>query len=100
MMITSSANHLFANKGFRPVPCCRIPSLSVTTTKVQQNPREDLNFRREPPVEAIESAFLHENGAREVLQVVGEHLSSGKTKSVNSRTGSRPEANGSEGFVK
>src|SRR5262249_58683246 len=36
-------------------------------------PREDLDFRREPLVEAIESSFLHENGAREVLQVVGEH---------------------------
>src|SRR5262245_40133287 len=36
-------------------------------------PCEDLEFRREPLVEAIESAFLHENGARDVLQVVGEH---------------------------
>src|SRR5262245_20004133 len=36
-------------------------------------PREDLEFRREPLVEAIESAFLHENDARAVLQVVGEH---------------------------
>src|SRR5262245_12527086 len=36
-------------------------------------PREDLEFRREPLIEAIESAFLHENGPREVLQVVGEH---------------------------
>jgi len=36
-------------------------------------PREYLGFRREPLVEAIESAFLHENDARSVLQVVGEH---------------------------
>src|SRR5215468_2302133 len=36
-------------------------------------PREDLEFRCKPLVEAIESAFLHENGAREVLEVVGEH---------------------------
>src|SRR5215813_8405005 len=36
-------------------------------------PREDLEFRREPLVETIESAFLDEDGAREVLQVVGEH---------------------------
>src|SRR5262249_13428517 len=36
-------------------------------------PREYLGFRREPLVEAIESAFLHENDARAVLQVVGEH---------------------------
>ena len=35
-------------------------------------PREDLDFRREPLVEAIESAFLHENGGKKVLQVVGE----------------------------
>src|SRR5262245_56725077 len=36
-------------------------------------PREDLEFRREPLIEAIESAFLHENEARAVLQLVGEH---------------------------
>src|SRR5262245_57835391 len=36
-------------------------------------PREDLEFRREPLVEAIESAFLHDDGPREVLQVVGKH---------------------------
>ena len=36
-------------------------------------PRKDLDFRREPLVETIESAFLHENVAREVLQVVGNH---------------------------
>ena len=35
-------------------------------------PREDLDFRREPLV-AVESPFLHENRAREILQVVGEH---------------------------
>src|SRR5262249_5198569 len=36
-------------------------------------PRKDLDFRREPLVEAIESAFLHVNDARTVLQVVGDH---------------------------
>src|SRR5262249_29483491 len=36
-------------------------------------PRENLEFRREPLIEAIESASLHEHGPREVLQVVGEH---------------------------
>ena len=36
-------------------------------------PRKDLDFRCEPLVEAIESAFLHENVAREVLQVVADH---------------------------
>src|SRR5262245_8762381 len=36
-------------------------------------PREDIGLRREPLVEAIESAFLHENNARTVLQVVGDH---------------------------
>jgi len=36
-------------------------------------PREDFGLRREPLVEAIESAFLHVNDARTVLQVVGEH---------------------------
>src|SRR5262249_26070134 len=30
-------------------------------------------FRREPLLEAIESAFLHEHDAGAVLQVVGEH---------------------------
>src|SRR5215470_14664695 len=35
-------------------------------------PRKNLDFRREPLVEAIESAFLHENVAREVLQVVAD----------------------------
>src|SRR5262245_58462057 len=35
-------------------------------------PRKDLDFRGEPLVEAIESALLHENVAREVLQVVAD----------------------------
>src|SRR5262245_66396424 len=35
-------------------------------------PREDFEFRREPLVEAIESAFLHENVAKEILQVVAD----------------------------
>jgi len=36
-------------------------------------PGENLDFGRVPLVEAVESAFLHENGAREILQPVGEH---------------------------
>src|SRR5262245_4487700 len=36
-------------------------------------PREDFGLRREPLVEAIESAFLHVNDARTVLQVIGDH---------------------------
>src|SRR5262249_62408034 len=36
-------------------------------------PREDFGLRREPLVEAIESAFLHVNDARTVLQVVADH---------------------------
>src|SRR5262245_2410310 len=36
-------------------------------------PREDFGLRREPLVEAIESAFLHVNDARTVLQVVGNY---------------------------
>src|SRR5262245_48579875 len=36
-------------------------------------PREDFGLRREPLVKAIESAFLHVNDARTVLQVVGGH---------------------------
>src|SRR5262244_1798581 len=36
-------------------------------------PREDFGLRREPLVEAIESAFLHVNVTRTVLQVVGDH---------------------------
>src|SRR5215475_11336967 len=36
-------------------------------------PREDFGLRREPLVEAIESAFLHINDARTILQVVGDH---------------------------
>src|SRR5215510_12728702 len=39
----------------------------------QAAPREDLGLRREPLVEAIEGAFLHENDARTVLQVVADH---------------------------
>src|SRR5262244_2690872 len=35
-------------------------------------PRKNLDFRREPLVEAIESAFLPENVAREVLQFVAD----------------------------
>src|SRR5262249_40636197 len=35
-------------------------------------PRKDLDFRGEPLVEAIESALLYENVAREVLQVVAD----------------------------
>jgi hypothetical protein len=35
-------------------------------------PREDLEFRREPLVEAIERAFLHENDARTELLATGE----------------------------
>src|SRR5262247_1621655 len=35
-------------------------------------PRKDLDFRREPLVEAIEGALLHEHVAREVLQGVAE----------------------------
>jgi hypothetical protein len=37
MMITSSGNHLFANKGFRPDLALRIQSLSASYTKLQQN---------------------------------------------------------------
>src|SRR5262245_40114553 len=36
-------------------------------------PREDFGLRREPLVEAIESAFLHVNDARAVFEVVGDH---------------------------
>src|SRR5262245_55631209 len=36
-------------------------------------PREDFGPRRKPLVEAIESAFLHVNDARTVLQIVGDH---------------------------
>jgi ketosteroid isomerase-like protein len=38
MIITSSVNHLFANKGFRSNLGFRIHSLSASQTKVQQNP--------------------------------------------------------------
>jgi hypothetical protein len=38
MMITSSGNHLFANKWFRPDLDFRINSLSARQVKVQQNP--------------------------------------------------------------
>jgi hypothetical protein len=41
MMITSSANHLFANKEFRPVPLFRILRLSTATSQVQQNPEAE-----------------------------------------------------------
>jgi hypothetical protein len=37
MIITSSVNHLFANKGFRSNLGFRIHSLSASQTKVQQN---------------------------------------------------------------
>ncbi len=42
MLITSSVNHLFANKGFRPDFGFRIHSLSASYTKVQQNPHSYL----------------------------------------------------------
>src|SRR5262245_58923264 len=35
-------------------------------------PHKNLDSRREPLVEAIESAFLHENVAREVLKVLSD----------------------------